>query len=102
MRGQEGPKKETDLDPMNGAANADCVKANIITKRNVNILVDTAMCVAAIKVLSVVEEEEEETGTPALDKMNDTETKIRNSGDQKVMTKPTRKQAREKEHQVKH
>ena len=87
---------------MNGAANADSVKANIITRRNVNIPVDTATCVAAIKVLSVVEEEKEETGTPALDKMKDTETKIKNSGDQKVMTKPTRKQAREKEHQVKH
>ena len=102
MRGQEGPKKETDLDPMNGAANADCVKGNIITRRNVNILVDTATCVAAIKVLSVVEEEKEETGTPTLDKTKDTETKIKNSGDQRVMTKPTRKQVREKEHQVKH
>ena len=73
MRGQEGQRKETDLDPMNGAANADSVKANIITRRNVNILVDTATCVAAIKALSVVEEEEEGTGTPALDKMKDTE-----------------------------
>ena len=102
MREQEGPKKETDLDPMNGAANADCVKANIITRRNVNILVDTATCVAATKVLSVVEEEEEETGTPALDRMKDTETKIRNSGDQKAMTKPTRKQVTDKELQEKH
>ena len=102
MSEQGGPEKETDLDPMNGAGNADCVKANIITRRNVNILVDTATCVAAIKVLSVVEEEKEETGTPTLDKMKDTETKIKNSGDQRVMTKPTRKQVREKEHQVKH
>ena len=102
MRGQEGPKKETDLDRMNGAANADCVKANIITRRNVNILVDTATCVAATKVLSAVEEEKEETGTTILDKTKDTETKIKNSGDQRVMTKPTRKQVREKEHQVKH
>ena len=102
MRGQEGQRKETDLDPMNGAANADSVKANIITRRNVNILVDTATCVAAIKVLSVVEEEKEETGTTILDKTKDTETKIKNSGDQRVMTKPTRKQVREKEHQVKH
>ena len=102
MRGQEGQRKETDLDPMNGAANADSVKANIITRRNVNILVDTATCVAATKVLSAVEEEKEETGTTILDKTKDTETKIKNSGDQRVMTKPTRKQAREKEHQVKH
>ena len=87
---------------MNGAANADSVKANIITRRNVNILVDTATCVAAIKVLSVVEEEEEETGTPALDRMKDTETKTRNSGDQKAMTKPTRKQVIDKELQEKH
>ena len=87
---------------MNGAANADCVKANIITRRNVNILVDTATCVAAIKVLSVVEEEEEETGTPAMDRTKDTETKTRNSGDLKAMTKPTRKQVIDKEPQEKH
>ena len=87
---------------MNGAANADSVKANIITRRNVNIPVGTATCVAVIKVLSVVEEGKEETGTPTLDKTKDTETKTKNSGDQRVMTKPTRKQAREKEHQVKH
>ena len=91
-----------DLDPMSGAANADYVKANIITRRNVSILADTATCVAATKVLSAVEEEKEETGTTILDKTKDTETKIKNSGDQRVMTKPTRKQAREKEHQVKH
>ena len=102
MRGQEGQRKETDSDPMNGAVNADSVKANIITRRNVNILVDTATCVAATKVLSVVEEEEEETGTPALDRMKDTETKIRNSGDQKAMTKPTRKQVTDKEPQERH
>ena len=102
MREQEGQGKETDLDRTSGAANADCVKANIITRRNVNILVDTATCVAATKVLSAVEEEKEETGTTILDKTKDTETKIKNSGDQRVMTKPTRKQVREKEHQVKH
>ena len=102
MRGQEGQRKETDSDPMNGAVNADSVKANIITRRNVNILVDTATCVAATKVLSAVEEEKEETGTKIPDKTNDTGTKIKNSGDQRVMTKPTRKQVREKEHQVKH
>ena len=87
---------------MSGAVNADSVKANITTRRNVNILVDTATCVAVTKVLSVVEEEEEETGTPALDRMKDTETKIRNSGDQKAMTKPTRKQVTDKEPQERH
>ena len=102
MKEQEGPGKETDLDPINGAANADCVKANIITRRNVNILVDTATCVAVTKVLSVVEEEEEETGTPAMGKMKGTGTKTRNSGDQKATTKPTRKQVIDKEHQEKH
>ena len=103
MREQEGPEKETDLDPMSGAANADCVKANIITRRNVSILVDTATSVAAIKVLSAVEEDlKEKTGTTILDKTKDTETKIKNSGDQRAMTNPTRKQVREKEHQVKH
>ena len=91
-----------DLDPMNGAANADCVKANIITRRNVNILVDTATCVAATKAPSVAEEEEEETGTPAMGKMKGTGTKTRNSGDQRATTKPTRKRVTDKEHQEKH
>ena len=92
-----------DLDPMSGAVNADFVKANITTKKNASILVDTATSVAAIRALSVVEEDlKEKTGTTILDRTKDTETKIKNSGDQRVMTKPTRKQVREKEHQVKH
>ena len=102
MKEQEGPGKEMDLDPMSGAANADYVKANIITRRNVSILVDTATFVAATKAQSVVEEEEEETGTTAMAKMKDTETKTRNSEGQRAMTKPTRQQVREKEHQIKH
>ena len=85
---------------MNGAANVDSAKASIITRRNASMLVDTATSVAVTKVLSAVEEEKEETGTTILDKTKDTETKIKNSGNQRV--KPTRKQVREKEHQVKH
>ena len=91
-----------DSNPMNGAANVDYAKADIITRRNVSVLVVTAMCVAATKAQSVVEEEEEETGTPAMDKMKGTGTKTRNSGDQKATTKPTRKQVIDKEHQEKH
>ena len=88
---------------MNGVVNADFVMANITTKRNASIPVDTATSVAVIRAPSVVEEDlKEKTGTTILDKTKDTETKIKNSGDQRVMTKPTRKQAREKEHQVKH
>ena len=52
-----------DSNPMSGAANVDYAKANIITRRNVSILADTATCVAATKAQNVVEEEEEETGT---------------------------------------
>ena len=102
MKEQEGPGKEMDLDPMSGAANADYVKANIITRRNVSILVDTATCVAATKAQSVVEEEEEETGTPAMGKMKDTETKTRNSEDQRATTKPTRKHLTDREPQENH
>ena len=64
---------------MNGVVNADFVMANITTKRNAS-----------------------KTGTTILDRTKDTETKIKNSGDQRAMTNPTRKQVREKEHQVKH
>ena len=88
---------------MSGAVNVDSMKANTITRRNVNILVDTATCVAVTKALSAVEEDlKEKTGTTILDKTKGTETKIKNSGDQRVMTKPIRKQVREREHQVKH
>ena len=102
MKEQEEQEKVMVSNPMNGAANVDYAKADIITRRNVSILVDTATSVAVTRVLSAVEEEKEKTGTTILDKTNDTETKIKNSGDQRVMTKPTRKQVREKEHQVKH
>ena len=84
---------------MTGVANADFATASITTKRNVSIPVDTATCVAAIKVLSAVEEDlKEKTGTTTLD----TGTKIKNFEDRKVRTKLTKEQVREKEHQAKH
>ena len=102
MKEQEEQEKVMVSNPMNGAVSADYAKADITTRRNASILVDTATSVAVTRVLSAVEEEKEETGTTILDKTKDTGTKIKNSGDQRVMTKPTRKQVREKEHQVKH
>ena len=91
------------LDLMNGVANADFVMASITTKRNVSIPVDTATSVAVIRAPSVGEEDlKERTGTTTLGRTKDTETKIKNFGDQKVRTNPTRKQVREREHQVKH
>ena len=91
------------LDLMNGVANADFVTASITTKRNVSIPVDTATSVAVIRAPSVGEEDlKEKTGTTTLDRTKDTETKIKNLGDQRVRTNPTRKQVREKEHQAKH
>ena len=102
MKEQEGPGKEMDLDPMSGAANADYAKADIITRRNASILADTVTCVAATKAQNAVEEEEEETGTTAMVKMKDTETKTRNSEDQRATTKPTRKHLTDKEPQENH
>ena len=102
MKEQEGQEKEMDSNPMSGAANVDYAKANIITRRNVSILADTATCVAATKAQSVVEEEEEETGTTAMVRMKDTETKTRNSEDQRATTKPTRKHLTDKEPQENH
>ena len=88
---------------MNGLGNVDFVMASITTKRNVHIPVETATSVVVTRPPSAGEEDAKKgTGTTTLDRMKDTETKIKNSGDQRVMTKPTRKQAREKEHQVKH
>ena len=90
-------------DLMTGVANADFATADTTTKRIASICVDTATSVVVIRAPNAGEEDlKEKTGTTILDKTKDTETKIKNSGDQKVMTKPTRKQVREKEHQVKH
>ena len=88
--------------PMNGAANVDYAKADIITRRNVSIRASTVTCVAATEAQNAVEEEEEETGTTAMVKMKDTETKTRNSEDQRATTKPTRKHLTDKEPQENH
>ena len=88
---------------MTGVANADFAKADTITKRIASICVDTATYVVVIRALSAGEEDlKEKTGTTTLDRTKDTETRIKNLGDQRVRTNPTRKQVREKEHQVKH
>ena len=102
MKEQEEQEKEMDSNPMNGAANVDYAKADIITRRNVSILAGTVTCVAATKAQNAVEEEEEETGTTAMVKMKDTETKTRNSEDQRATTKPTRKHLTDREPQENH
>ena len=102
MKEQEEQEKEMDSNPMNGAANVDYAKADIITRRNVSILASTVTCVAATEAQNAVEEEEEETGTTAMVKMKDTETKTRNSEDQRATTKPTRKHLTDKEPQENH
>ena len=102
MREQGEQEKEMDSNPMNGAANVDYAKADIITRRNVSILASTVTCVAATEAQNAVEEEEEETGTTAMVKMKDTETKTRNSEDQRATTKPTRKHLTDKEPQENH
>ena len=78
---------------MNGAANAACVKADIITRKSANTPVNTAICAAVTEVLNVVEEEK--TGITIMAIMTDTETqkvKTRDSGDQKAKTNPTKDQ----------
>ena len=102
MKEQEEQEKEMDSNPMNGAANVDYAKADIITRRNASIRAGIATCVAATKAQNAVEEEEEETGTTAMVKMKDTETKTRNSEDQRATTKPTRKHLTDKEPQENH
>ena len=87
---------------MIGVANEDFATANTTTKRNVSICVDTAMSVVVIRAPSVGEEDsKEKTGTTTLGTTN-TETKIKNFEDRKVRTNLTKKQVREREHQVKH
>ena len=88
---------------MNGLGNVDFVMASITTKRNVHIPVETVTSVVVIRPPSAGEEDaKKETGTTTLDRMKDTETKIKNLGDLKVRTNHTREQVREKEHQAKH
>ena len=88
---------------MNGVGNADFVMAGITTKRNVHIPVETVTSVVVIRPPSAEEEDSKEgTGTTTLDRMKDTETKIKDFEDLKVRTKHTREQVREKGHQAKH
>ena len=90
-------------DLMTGVANADFATADTTTKRNASICVDTATSVVVIRAPSAVEEDlKEKTGTTTLGRTTDTETKIKNFEDRKVRTKLTKKQVREREHQVKH
>ena len=90
-------------DLMTGVANADFATADTTTKRNASICVDTATSVVVIRAPSAVEEDlKEKTGTTTLGRTTDTETKIKNFEDRKARTNPTRKQVREREHQVKH
>ena len=90
-------------DLMTGVANADFAKADTITKRIASICVDTATSVVVIRAPSAVEEDlKEKTGTTTLGRTTDTETKIKNFEDRKVRTNLTKKQVREREHQVKH
>ena len=102
MREQGEQEKEMDSNPMNGAANVDYAKADIITRRNVSIRASTVTCVAATEAQNAVEEEEEETGTTAMVRMKDTETKTRNSEGQRAKTKPTRRQLTDREPQENH
>ena len=88
---------------MNGVGNADFVMAGITTKRNVHIPVETVTSVVVIRPPSAGEEDAKKgTGTTTLDRMKDTETRIKNLGDLRVRTNHTREQVREKEHQAKH
>ena len=100
MKEQEEQEKVMDSNPMNGAANVDYAKADIITRKNANILVNTAICAAVTEVLNAVEEGEKTTGITIMAIMTDTETqkvKTRDSGDQKAKTNPTKDQPTGKE-----
>ena len=87
---------EMDSNLMNGAANVDYAKADIITRKNASTPVSTVTCAAATEVQNVVEEEER-TGITTMAKMTDTETKTKDSDDRKATTKPTGKQLTDKE-----
>ena len=102
MREQGEQEREMDSNQMNGAANVDYAKADIITRKNVSTPASTVTCAAATEVQNVVEEEEEKTGITAIAKMTDTETKTKDSDDRKATTKPTGKQLTDKEHRENH
>ena len=101
MREQGEQEREMDSNPMNGAANVAYAKADIITRRNASTPASTVTCAAATEVQNVVEEEEK-IGITAMAKMTDTETKTKDSDDQKARTKPTEKQLTDKEPRENH
>ena len=84
---------------MTGLANAVSAKADIITRKNANILVSTATCVAVTEALNVAEEGEK-IGSTTMVIMTDTGTqkvRIKDLGDRKVKTKHTKGQPTGKE-----
>ena len=88
---------------MNGVGNADFAMASITTKKNVHIPVETATSVVVIRPPSAGEEDAKKgTGTTTLDRMKDTETKTKDSDDQKDRTKLTEKQLTDKEPRENH
>ena len=100
----EEQEKKMGSNQMNGAANAACVKADIITRQSANTPASTAICAAATEVLNVVEEGER-TGITIMAIMTDTETqkvRTKDSGDQKAKTKPTKDQPTGKEPRESH
>ena len=91
-----------DSNQMNGAANVACVKADIITRRSASTPASTVTCAAATEVQNVVEEEEKTTGITTMAKVTDTETKTKDSDDQKARIKLTEKQLTDKEPRENH
>ena len=90
---------------MNGLANAGSARADIITRKNANIPVNTATCAAVTEVLNAVEEGEKTTGITIMAIMTDTETqkvRTKDSGDQKAKTNLTKDQATGKEPRESH
>ena len=100
MSGEQ--EKEMDSNQMNGAANVACVRADITTRRSASTPASTVICAAATEVQNVVEEEEKTTGITTMAKVTDTETKTKDSDDQKARIKLTEKQLTDKEPRENH
>ena len=101
----EEQEKKMGSNQMNGAANAACVRAGIITRRSANTPASTVICAAATEAQNVVEEEGEKTGITTMAKATDTETqrvKTKDSDDQKAKIKLTEKQLTDKEPRENH
>ena len=98
----EEQEKKMGSNQMNGAANAACVRAGIITRRSANTPASTVICAATTEVQNFVEEEEKTTGTTTMAKVTDTETKTKDSDNQKATTKLTEKQLTDKEPRENH